>query len=1084
MHTTRILCCLTMIAGVCATDVVRGADEVIDLAGTWSVALDREDRGLDEKWYEKTFDSSLKLPGSLQAQGFGDEVDLETPWVGAVVDRSYFEDERYAPYRKAGNMKVPFWLQPEKYYKGAAWYGREFSVPASWGQQRVTLSLERAHWETTVWIDGKQLGSADSLSTPHQYVIGRLAPGTHRIAVRVDNRLKYQVGVNSHSVSDHTQSNWNGLVGKIALRATPDVWVEDVQVYPHASRKSATVKLRVGNATGKAAHANIVLKARCKEQVVAPQTVSVAVPTDGSTQECELKLGADARLWDEFSPNLYELDVVLTTDDGQTDQCNTTFGLRDLAVKGTQFTINGRPMFLRGTLECAIFPLTGYPPTDVEHWRRIIGTCKAYGLNHMRFHSWCPPEAAFVAADELGFYLQVECASWANSGAKLGDGNPLDEWLYEEAGRITRSYGNHPSFALMAYGNEPGGNHKPYLQKWCSYWRENEPRMLHTSGAGWPLIPESDYHISPKPRIQAWGGGLSSIINAQPPQTLFDFSNFLAEHADKPTVSHEIGQWCAFPNFEEIRKYTGVLKPKNFEVFRDFLNQAKMGDQAHDFLMASGKLQALCYKADIEAALRTRGFGGFQLLDLHDFPGQGTALVGILDPFWESKGYVTPEEHRRYCGPCVPLARMEKMVWGAEEFLTAQVEVANFGPADLTDAEVRWKLVATDGTTLNAGSFQGKAIPTGRNSEVGWIDAPLSKVTRAQKLVLHIAVPAAQAENTWDLWVYPTNVPHDIPADVHWTYSLDDDAKAVLQRGGDVFLMLPPDRVKTDVALGFSSIFWNTAWTRGQAPHTLGILCDPSHPALRDLPTDSHSNWQWWEVVHRGAVMELDAFPGELRPIVQVVPDWFRPKRLALVFEARVLNGRMLVCSIDLLTRLQERLVARQLRASLLRYMQSDSFNPQVKLTAEQISSLIKPPTAMQRFGATIIADSQQAGYEAVRAIDDDPTTCWHTAWQPQSVGQPHRVVIDLQDYRTIRGIRYLPRQDASNGRIAEYRIYAGGCCTDWKEPLVTGKWPNNAQMQEVRFAEPIKTRFVRIESKSEVSGKPWTSIAEIDLIE
>ena len=324
----------------------------------------------------------------------------------------------------------------------------------------------------------------------------------------------------------------------------------------------------------------------------------------------------------------------------------------------------------------------------------------------------------------------------------------------------------------------------------------------------------------------------------------------------------------------------------------------------------------------------------------------------------------------------------------------------------------------------------------------------------------------------------------DIPADVHWTYSLDDDAKAVLQRGGDVFLMLPPDRVKTDVALGFSSIFWNTAWTRGQAPHTLGILCDPSHPALRGFPTDSHSNWQWWEVVHRGAVMELDAFPGELRPIVQVVPDWFRPKRLALVFEARVLNGRVLVCSVDLLTRLQERLVARQMRASLLRYMQSDSFNPQVKLTAEQISSLIKPPTAMQRFGATIIADSQQAGYEAVRAIDDDPTTCWHTAWQPQSVGQPHRVVIDLQDYRTIRGIRYLPRQDASNGRIAEYRIYAGGCCTDWKEPLVTGKWPNNAQMQEVKFAEPIKTRFVRIESKSEVSGKPWTSIAEIDLIE
>ena len=109
-----------------------------------------------------------------------------------------------------------------------------------------------------------------------------------------------------------------------------------------------------------------------------------------------------------------------------------------------------------------------------------------------------------------------------------------------------------------------------------------------------------------------------------------------------PAVVHEMGQWCVYPNFDEVRKYTGPLKPKNFDIFHDSLAEHGMLDQWRDFLRASGKLQALCYKEEIEAALRTPGIGGFELLDLHDFPGQGTALVGVLDPFWESKGYITP----------------------------------------------------------------------------------------------------------------------------------------------------------------------------------------------------------------------------------------------------------------------------------------------------------------------------------------------------------------------------------------------------------------------------------------------------------
>lgn len=157
-----------------------------------------------------------------------------------------------------------------------------------------------------------------------------------------------------------------------------------------------------------------------------------------------------------------------------------------------------------------------------------------------------------------------------------------------------------------------------------------------------------------------WGFTIKS--NAQPPETTTDYREYLSRY-QAPIVSHEIGQWCVYPNFDEIDKYTGSLKLKNFEIFRDFLEQAGMSDQAKPFLMASGKLQVMCCNEDIESALRTPSFGGFQLLDMRDFPGQGTALAGMLDPFWDSKPYRTPAEFRRFCGPIVPLARMSKVAF-------------------------------------------------------------------------------------------------------------------------------------------------------------------------------------------------------------------------------------------------------------------------------------------------------------------------------------------------------------------------------------------------------------------------------------
>ena len=334
-------------------------------------------------------------------------------------------------------------------------------------------------------------------------------------------------------------------------------------------------------------------------------------------QEVTLSMGEDALLWSEHNPNLYTLCAVVESD-GKKEEQYRTFGLREFKANGTRFEVNGHPVFLRGTLECCIFPLTGYPAMDRAYWTKIYNQCKAYGLNHVRFHSWCPPEAAFAVADSMGFYLQVECAGWAT----VGNGGYSDQWFREESDRILKEYGNHPSFCLMAYGNEPGGaNQAEYLSGLIDYWKSKDLRHVYTTAGGWPYVDNADYWDPMDPRIQRWGEGLRSVINAQPPRTDYDFADIIRKNM--PTVSHEIGQWCVYPNLKEIDKYTGILKAKNFEIFRETLKDHHMDDLADAFLYASGRLQTLCYKADIEAALRTPGFAGFQLLDLHDFRGRG-----------------------------------------------------------------------------------------------------------------------------------------------------------------------------------------------------------------------------------------------------------------------------------------------------------------------------------------------------------------------------------------------------------------------------------------------------------------------------
>ena len=568
------------------------AQKSIDLSGQWSFSVDRQDKGEKEKWFNRSLDDTINLPGSMPEKLKGDEVTAKTQWTGSLYDSSYYYNPYMEKYRKEGNIKFPFFLTPDRHYVGVAWYQKEVNIPADWKGERIVLFLERPHIETTVWVDGQKVGMQNSLCVPHEYDITRyLHPGKCKLAIRVDNHIKdINVGADSHSITDQTQGNWNGIVGRICLQTTPRTYFDDIQVYPEPEQNMARVRIVVKGS----GNAEVKLSAQSfntdKKHIVPAVKQEIKFKNGKAEAEIMLPMGKDMLLWDEFDPALYRLTAEVTTGK-KTDVKEVQFGMRRFEIKGKWFYVNGRKTMLRGTVENCDFPLTGYAPMDVESWERVFRICRNHGLNHMRFHSYCPPEAAFIAADLVGFYLQPEGPSWPNHGPKLGLGQPIDKYLMDETIALTKKYGNYASYCMLACGNEPSGRWVEWVTKFVEYWEKTDPRHVYTGasvGNGWQWQPRNQYHVKAGARGLTW--------SKMAPSTNDDYR--FQSHLDtmkQPYVSHETGQWCAFPNFNEIRKYTGVNKAKNFEIFRDFLADNDMSDQAYQFMMASGKLQALCY---------------------------------------------------------------------------------------------------------------------------------------------------------------------------------------------------------------------------------------------------------------------------------------------------------------------------------------------------------------------------------------------------------------------------------------------------------------------------------------------------------
>ncbi len=867
----------------------------IDLSGEWKVNLLQNGKQSDAM--------KVVLPGTLDDASIGEANSLEPMLQKPQLSR----------------------LTRKHSFIGTAIYQRDIYITHEMAAQPLQLLFERVMWRSRLAIDGRDIGQMqESLVAPHHFLINDgLTEGRHTLTLTIDNSKLHDISVDNlaHSYTNDTQIMWNGVLGRMELNIQP--FISDVQVYPDIDHQQAIVKVKT-NVTKKEPTLLFMLDGR---------TVK---PVKTGPDEYLLPI-SDMRLWSEFQPHLYAFTVTpLAASHAPLASKTVTFGMRSFKAQGNRLLINGQPTFLRGTLECCIFPLTGTPPTDERGWMKVFTTAREYGLNHLRFHSWCPPEAAFRVADKMGFYCQVELPNWSLT---VNKDSATARFLYNEFDNIIRHYGNHPSLCIISCGNELQPDFD-FLNKLTHYMKSQDPRHLYVTstftfekGHGTHQEPEDDIFIT-QWTDNGWVRG-QGVFDERVPDFKSDYRE-AARNITVPLISHEIGQYSVYPNINEIEKYTGVLDPLNFKAIRNDLQRKGLIDKAGDYLQASGRLAAILYKEEIERAMKTPQQSGFQLLDLHDFPGQGTALVGLLDAFWDSKGLIEPQRFREFCAPVVPLAQFEKAVWQSDETFTAQIDIANYGPTPVDGKTVSWQLTSPFGHIYSQG--------TGRQVSIS-----LNKVERAQRLEFIVSIDSTPWRNRWSIWVYPEVT---MPASKQLVVTADIDEAAKALRKGKKVLFSPQTATIRGLEGKFLPVFWSPVHFPRQAG-TMGLLCDPRHPALSHFPTDAHSDWQWWRLVKRSRVLVLDSI-APVTPIVESVDNFVNNRRLAQVFEAKVGKGSLLFSSIDLLTdgQLPE---LRQLRYSLMHYMMSSEFHPANSISEDDLRSLLLEHASEQKTNANSI---------------------------------------------------------------------------------------------------------------------------------
>lgn len=945
----------------------------INLSGEWNVRLDPACVTGGET------SGKLLIPGILQAQGFGNPITRDTPWISGLHDPFWYEREEYRFGQEEG-CNVPFLAQPPRHFVGQAWYEREITIPevAAEEGEELFLLIELTRWKSTVWIDGEEKGDCCSLCAAHEIPVGRLTGGTHSITVCVDNRFQHPYRPDGHGVSDALGASWNGMAGEVVL------------------------------------------------------------------------ITESERMRREEERRQYALNHP-----------------RHIEVRDGRFYVDGRPEYFRGTHFGGDYPLTGCPSVDPAWWKSIMETVKAWGLNFIRCHSYCPPEAAFAAADEAGVYIQAECGMWNI----FNEGIPMLSVLREETKRILRQFGHHPSFVLFSPTNEPDGAWYGPLRQWVLETRSADEalgyggRRLYTAQSGWFYdVPPKDitgtdyiyFHRS------AYGPILGGNIRNYEGWKGKDYAPSL-EGAKLPVICHEMGQWCSYPDFSVIHKFTGYLQPGNYQVFRENARARGLLSRNREFVECSGKTQVMMYKEDIEANMRTPHMYGFEMLDLHDYLGQGTALVGVLDPFWENKGYVTAREFREFCNETVLLARIPSYIYKNTDRVEIPVEVCHFGRETLQGQTIRWTLCDGDVAVME-GSLAAGDIAPGSKHQAGTIGLDFEAVKKNVKLRFTLSCGGAdEIKNHWDLYVYVKEPSQNAEADYHCSkvvYTRNwQEAKAALMEGLPVVFSPYLTALDYDCpALSMRPVFWNAQMGPGWS-RSLGLAMDENHPVFETFPTDHHGGWQWEEILSEARGFLMEGMTESLKPVVTAIDDLNRNLPLALILEGRVFNGRLLMVSACLEGNFEERPAAYSLKQALLRYAASDAFAPEAVLEPEWIEKHLFPMLSQEKMGTRYGFDEDAEVQDPEALNDMNP----NRSVMIRRNAYPITITMSFETTVKAAGLAILPDQ--------KDRMHEGGICRCavellengcWKE-VWTGTLQNSSRLQRLQFGKEWETGSMRV---------------------
>lgn len=935
--------------------------KLYDISGTWNFKLDSTKSGLlnDEFKSNDFFNDTITLPSTTAYEKKG----LVNP-----------------------NKEVGF-LTEEYKFEGFAWFEKNITIKENLENKCIKLFLERTR-KTIVWINGNRLEEQDSLSAPHIYDISDyVITGENNIIIMVNNTDYATAG--GHMTSADTQTNWNGIIGRMEIQIFNDCHIEDIKTYPNIENNTVLLKVRYSQKID----TSILIEGVTKSldgygDTISTQTFAVSTD-DNNMVEIVFELGENAQLWSEYNPVIYELSVHSM---GGTRK--VSFGLRDFSKNEHDFLINGTKTMLRGKHDGMIFPLTGYAPATVDEWVKIFKISKSYGINHYRFHTCCPPDEAFTGADLVGIYLQPEINFWGTlSGVDDEKYNEEEQnFLIQEGFRILDTYGNHPSFVMFSLGNELWGD-KNRMNDIIKGYKAVDNRHLYTQGSNnfqwYPCIVEEDdffsgvrfsierqirgsYAMCDKPLGHVQTMKPSASINydnsilpsseIQSNSSAVDENGYIkiqygtgvklvkADELGKefipnvPVISHEIGQYETFPNFKEIQKYTGVLKARNFEVFKERLEEKGMLHLADKFFQASGKLAVECYKTELESAFRSKYIAGFQLLDIQDFTGQGTALVGILDAFMDSKGIVSAKEWRSFCSDAVLLGEFDKYVYEGNEHFSSNILLSYFRPNPLDNKSITWKISDGD-AVINEGII---AIPfnTYGLKRVGSVEFDMPKCENPLKLTFTLSIEDTDIEKYYTFMVYP-KIDNIKVSDKFIVSTSIDEVINAFESGNCDKAILYPNEIKQKIQGFYCTDFWcypmfrtiSESMNREIPVGTMGLLIDNKHKSLSEFPSEFYSTPQWYNIVTHSNCAILDDAPKDFFPIVQMIDNFERNHKLGILFECKVGKGKLLICTSKV-SEIQDEPEVKSFVNSITNYVLSEDFNPTQQIDVEVLKKV------------------------------------------------------------------------------------------------------------------------------------------------